>query len=132
MNGTPNIEFVIFPPSCLVTENTFRLPWYRRNCLSEFMGLICREYDAKGERFLPGVSSLNNCVIAHLPDAETFESASKVALEPIQLLDSMAFIFESLSVIRPTICGMSTPQLKTNYTKCLQQLNKHFDPSKAE
>lgn len=50
--GTANCDFVIFPPRWLVMENTFRPPWYHRNVMSEFMGLVYGEYDAK-----PGASS---------------------------------------------------------------------------
>ena len=38
--GTANVDFVIFPERWAVAENTFRPPWYHRNIMSEFMGLI--------------------------------------------------------------------------------------------
>jgi homogentisate 1,2-dioxygenase len=44
--GTANCDFVIFPPRWLVMEGTFRPPWYHRNLMSEFMGLVYGEYDA--------------------------------------------------------------------------------------
>ena len=43
----PFADFVVFPPRWLVAEDTFRPPWFHRNCMSEFMGLIAGEYDAK-------------------------------------------------------------------------------------
>ena len=52
--GTANIDFVIFPPRWMVAENTFRPPWYHRNIMSEFMGLITGQYDAKEEGFPAG------------------------------------------------------------------------------
>ena len=53
--GTANIDFVIFPDRWMVTENTFRPPWYHMNVMSEFMGLIYGVYDAKtGGGFVPG------------------------------------------------------------------------------
>jgi homogentisate 1,2-dioxygenase len=52
--GTANVDFVIFPDRWLVAENTFRPPWYRMNVMSEFMGLIYGQYDAKPEGFVPG------------------------------------------------------------------------------
>ncbi|KAJ3060208.1 Homogentisate 1,2-dioxygenase, partial [Rhizoclosmatium hyalinum] len=49
-SGNPGValaDFVIFPPRWMVAENTFRPPWFHRNCMSEFMGLISGGYDAK-------------------------------------------------------------------------------------
>ena len=74
--GAANIDFVIFPPRWLVGEDTFRPPWYHRNVMTEFMGLLHGVYDAKAEGFLPGGASLHNCMTAHGPDAETWERAS--------------------------------------------------------
>lgn len=45
--GTAIADFVIFPPRWLVGEDTFRPPYYHRNTMSEFMGLIAGGYDAK-------------------------------------------------------------------------------------
>jgi homogentisate 1,2-dioxygenase len=75
--GTANVDFVIFPPRWMVAEHTFRPPWFHRNMMNEFMGLILGQYDAKAEGFLPGGASLHNCMSGHGPDAETFERASK-------------------------------------------------------
>jgi homogentisate 1,2-dioxygenase len=38
--GTANCDFVIFPDRWMVAEHTFRPPWFHRNFMSEFMGLI--------------------------------------------------------------------------------------------
>ena len=51
--GVANVDFVIFPDRWLVAEHSFRPPWYHRNIMSEFMGLITGTYDAKEEGFLP-------------------------------------------------------------------------------
>jgi homogentisate 1,2-dioxygenase len=45
--GVANIDFAIFPPRWMVAEKTFRPPYYHRNIMSEFMGLIEGVYDAK-------------------------------------------------------------------------------------
>ena len=66
--GTANVDFVIFPERWRVAENTFRPPWYHRNLMSEFMGLIYGVYDAKPEGFVPGGMSLHNCMLPHGPD----------------------------------------------------------------
>ncbi|MDH4049257.1 MAG: homogentisate 1,2-dioxygenase [Gammaproteobacteria bacterium] len=125
--GTANVDFVIFPPRWLVMENTFRPPWYHRNIMSEYMGLIHGEYDAKtGGGFVPGGSSLHNCMSAHGPDASAFETASNSKLEPQKLGDTMAFMFESRYLIRPTKYAMASPALQKDYADCWKGLKKQF------
>ena len=93
--GTANVDFVIFPERWQVAENTFRPPWYHRNLMSEFMGLIYGVYDAKPQGFVPGGISLHNCMLPHGPDETAFEHASNSELKPIKLTDTMAFMFET-------------------------------------
>ena len=101
--GTANLDFVIFPPRWLVAQDTFRPPWFHRNVASEFMGLVHGAYDAKAEGFAPGGASLHNCMSGHGPDAATFEKASNADLsKPDVIADTMAFMFETRAVIRPT------------------------------
>ncbi|RBR12110.1 hypothetical protein FVER53590_29043 [Fusarium verticillioides] len=84
--GTAIADFVIFPPRWLVQEDTFRPPWYHRNTMSEFMGLICGQYDAKtGGGFQPAGASLHNIMSAHGPDADSFERASNAELKPVKI-----------------------------------------------
>lgn len=125
--GTANADFVIFPPRWLVGENTFRPPWYHRNVMSEFMGLIHGVYDAKAEGFVPGGASLHNAWVAHGPDAETFERASNAQLEPHKVKDTMAFMFETRYALRPTRHAIEAPELQQNYFQCWQGLQKHFN-----
>ncbi|TMI10266.1 MAG: homogentisate 1,2-dioxygenase [Betaproteobacteria bacterium] len=124
--GTANVDFVIFPPRWIVAEHTFRPPWFHRNVMSEFMGLIHGVYDAKAEGFAPGGASLHNCMSGHGPDAATFDKASKVALAPHKIEDTLAFMFESRYVIRPTRFALETPQLQKDYLDCWKGLAKHF------
>ncbi len=124
--GTANVDFVIFPPRWMVAENTFRPPWFHRNIMSEFMGLIHGVYDAKPTGFVPSGSSLHNCMSAHGPDAETFEKASASELKPKRYDSTMAFMFESRYVIRPTKFAIETELLQHDYYKCWQGLKKNF------
>ncbi len=125
--GVANVDFVVFPPRWLVMENTFRPPWYHRNVMSEYMGLIYGDYDAKtGGGFVPGGSSLHNCMSPHGPDADAFEKASAAPLTPSKLDDTMAFMFESRYLIEPTEFALSTPALQSDYTDCWAGLNKQF------
>ncbi len=135
--GTANMDFAIFPPRWLVAEHTFRPPWFHRNVASEFMGLITGEYDAKtaGKNgkggFAPGGASLHNCMSGHGPDAVSHAKA--VALDttqPQHLTDTMAFMFETRAVIRPTAQALALPELQADYWRCWQGLSKHFDPAR--
>lgn len=124
--GTANVDFVIFPPRWMVAEHTFRPPWFHRNVMSEYMGLIYGAYDAKAEGFEPGGGSLHNSMSGHGPDASTFEKASEVALAPHKIDQTMAFMFESRYVIKPTRFALEASQLQKNYLECWQGLKKNF------
>ena len=124
--GAANIDFVIFPPRWLVGENTFRPPWYHRNVMTEFMGLITGQYDAKAEGFNPGGASLHNCNSAHGPDAETQEKASNADLKPHKIEDTMAFMFESRFAMRLTRYAVESSELQRDYFEGWQGLEKHF------
>jgi homogentisate 1,2-dioxygenase len=126
MPGTANVDFAIFPPRWLVAEHTFRPPWFHRNMMNEFMGLVFGEYDAKAEGFLPGGASLHNCMSGHGPDAETFEKASKAELKPVKLDNTLAFMFETGLPVRPTKFALETKILQHEYFECWQGLKKHF------
>ena len=129
--GVDTIDFVVFPPRILAMEHTFRPPWFHRNVASEFMGLIHGAYDAKAEGFVPGGASLHNCMTAHGPDAESFAKASAAdTSKPHYIRDTMAFMFETRHVIRPTRFALETSQLQAEYFQCWQGLKKNFDPQK--
>ena len=116
--GTANCDFVIFPPRWLVAEDTFRPPWYHRNVMSEFMGLVHGQYDAKEEGFLPGGSSLHNSMVPHGPDADAYRKASAAKLTPQKLDNTLAFMFESRWPFRPTAFAMQGGMLDTDYARC--------------
>ena len=128
--GTANADFVIFPPRWLVAEHTFRPPWFHRNMMNEFMGLVFGEYDAKAEGFLPGGASLHNCMSGHGPDAETWEKASHAELKPVKLDHTLAFMFETGLPVRPTKFALETKILQHEYYECWQGLKKHFKAPK--
>lgn len=113
--GVANCDFVIFPPRWLVADDTFRPPWFHRNIMSELMGLIQGVYDAKAEGFVPGGVSLHNSMLAHGPDASTFEKASAAALAPHRLENTLAFMFESRHVFRPTRQALAAVHLQPSY-----------------
>ena len=111
--GVANMDFVIFPPRWLVAENTFRPPWFHRNIASEFMGLVHGVYDAKVGGFAPGGASLHNSMSGHGPDAASYDKASAAdTSRPDHIVDTMAFMFETRAVIRPTRQALESPQLQ--------------------
>lgn len=123
------IDFAIFPPRWLAAEHTFRPPWFHRNVASEFMGLIQGVYDAKAAGFVPGGASLHNCMSGHGPDAQTFEKASHSdTATPVKVADTMAFMFETRTILKPTPFGLDSELLQNDYFECWQGLRKHFDP----
>ena len=124
--GTANCDFVIFPPRWLVAEDTFRPPWYHRNVMSEFMGLVHGQYDAKPEGFRPGGMSLHNAFVPHGPDAEAFEKASNAAFAPHKLDDTLAFMFESRWRLRPTAFALECGALDAGYAECWRALADRF------
>jgi len=130
--GTANIDFVIFPERWTVAENTFRPPWYHRNIMSEFMGLVYGVYDAKPEGFVPGGMSLHNSMLAHGPDETSFEHASNADLKPFKLEGTLAFMFETRFPQRLTAYAASLSTRDDGYPDCWQGLRRHFDPSRKE
>jgi homogentisate 1,2-dioxygenase len=129
--GTANIDFVIFPDRWLVAENTFRPPWYHMNVMSEFMGLIYGQYDAKmGSGFVPGGASLHNTMLPHGPDADAFERASHVELKPHRLEGTLAFMFETRFPQRVTRFAAEGGALQQDYGTYGHGLAKRFDPTR--
>jgi homogentisate 1,2-dioxygenase len=50
--------------------------------------------------------------------------------KPQRLTDTMAFMFETRTVIRPTRYALNCPQLRRDYFECWQALRSHFDPTR--
>lgn len=125
--GVANIDFVIFPPRWIVAEHTFRPPYFHRNVMSEFMGLIKGVYDGKeGGGFVQGGSSLHNCMSAHGPDGAVFEKASNADLKPVYMAGTLAFMFESKFLMRPTVFALKGGLLQKDYHACWQDLPVQF------
>jgi homogentisate 1,2-dioxygenase len=125
--GTANVDFVIFPPRWMVAEHTFRPPWFHRNVMSEFMGLIHGVYDAKAGGFAPGGASLHNCMSAHGPDRVSHDAAVAAALAPHKIDNTLAFMFESGLVYQTTRAALEAAHRQPDYDACWAGFAKLFD-----
>jgi homogentisate 1,2-dioxygenase len=125
--GTANIDFVLFRERWLVAENTFRPPWYHKNIMSELMGNIYGQYDAKPQGFVPGGMSLHNMMLPHGPDKNAFEGASNSNLGPDKLDNTMSFMFETRFPQHPTAFAADEAPLQDDYIDCWTDLEKKFD-----
>jgi homogentisate 1,2-dioxygenase len=124
--GLANADFVVFAPRWLVGEDTFRPPYFHRNVMSEFMGLVRGVYDAKAEGFVPGGASLHNSFSSHGPDAETFERASAAGLSPQKIDDTLAFMFETRWPVVPTPDAMGAAFRQARYDDVWRGLVPRF------
>lgn len=121
-----NIDFVIFPPMWHVAQDTFRPPYYHRNVMSEYMGLIHGTYVAKEKGFVPGGSSLHNCMAPHGPEKDVFETATQTPLDPTYRDNTLAFMFESRFPLKPTRLALETKARQKDYLQCWKGLKSHF------
>ena len=122
--GVANVDFVIFPPRWMVAESTFRPPYFHRNVMSEFMGLVRGEYDAKQGGFVPGGGSLHNAMSAHGPDRASHAKAVAAKLAPQYLADTLAFMFETRYILEPTAYALNTPTLDQEYDRAWEGFPK--------
>ncbi len=129
--GVANIDFVIFPERWMVAEHTFRPPYYHRNIMSEYMGLIHGQYDAKAEGFMPGGGSLHNMMSGHGPDKETFEQAIKASLAPQKQTQTLAFMFESYLPWAATPFALEPSLMQQDYQTSWQEMPVLFDKNEG-
>ncbi|MEM8631693.1 MAG: homogentisate 1,2-dioxygenase [Pseudomonadota bacterium] len=132
VEGTANIDFVLFRDRWMVAENTFRPPWYHKNIMSELMGNIFGIYDAKPEGFVPGGMSLHNMMLPHGPDGPAFEGASREPMEPKYLANTMSFMFETRFPQHLTAFAAREAPLQDDYIDCWTGLTKKFDGTPGE
>lgn len=127
IDGTANIDFVLFRDRWMVAEDTFHPPWYHKNVMSEMMGNIYGVYEAKPKGFIPGGISLHNCMLPHGPDKQAFEGASNAALGPEKLRETMSFMFETRFPQHLTPFAAKEAPLQDEYIDVWANLEKKFD-----
>jgi len=109
-------------------------PWFHRNLMSEFMGLVHGAYDAKADGFL---RAARRCTIRsrRMADMATFERGSTAELKPHKIADTLAFMFETRLVIRPTEFALGNEALQRDYDACWRVRGRFADrdvtPAKA-
>jgi len=131
--GVAACDFVVFPPRWAVHMDTFRPPYYHRNCMSEYMGNIRGQYEAKPEGFLPGGGSLHSCMSPHGPDAQAFQKGSTDPQVPVPpKTDNMAFMFESCYLLRLTKYALNPSLSQGDYIECWKGLKNQFTPPKSK
>lgn len=124
--GTANVDFVAFTPRWMVAEHTFRPPYFHRNVMSEFMGLLSGRHEAKAEGFIPGGASLHNSGVSHGPDESTTRQAMSEELAPQKFDHSYAFMFETSCPLRLTEFAMNSEQLQKDYSLCWQGIGRLY------
>lgn len=130
--GIANCDFVIFPPRWMVAEDTFRPPWFHRNVMSEFMGLVAGVYDAKAGGFAPGGASLHNQMASHGPDRTSYEAAISASLAPHKIDATMAFMFEGRLPFRPTRFAAEAHFAQRDYDACWSGFAKARLPAQGD
>jgi homogentisate 1,2-dioxygenase len=129
--GLANVDFVIFPPRWMPSEGTFRPPWFHRNVMSEFMGLLQGTYDAKPDGFRPGASSIHNKHAPHGPDAEAVKRGTELdTTKPDRYSSTLAFMWETRLVWHPSQYAL-TEMNDHEYPSCWSGIKSRFDPSKT-
>lgn len=120
IKGEANLDFVIFPPRWMVAQNTFRPPYFHRNIMSELMGLIHGQYDAKKDGFTPGGISIHNRMVAHGPDTVSYEAGIHETPQSTRYETSLAFMFESNQVWQISDAAMQHASRQRDYSACWQ------------
>lgn len=126
--GVANVDFVVFPPRWTVAEHTFRPPWYHRNVMSEFMGLVRGTYDAREQGFEPGGVSLHNRFVPHGPEAAVHARASTAALSPARIENTLAFMFESGLAMAVSDAALRHPARQPDYPDSWRDVPRAFTP----
>jgi homogentisate 1,2-dioxygenase len=93
----PALDFLYMGPRWFVMEDTFQLPYFHRNVMSEFSGVISGGFDlSKVPKQMWGMCGLNNSVSPHGLSKEEVEQAITKKLQPERVPDNHhGFLFES-------------------------------------
>ena len=136
--GVAVADFVIFPPRWLCAEHTFRPPYFHRNVMSEFMGLVGGTYDAKSagkDGFCPGGASLHVASTPHGPDSAAYAAAIAADTSVPKKFDGgLAFMFETSAMLQltPDAADPANGTVQPKYAACWEGLPRATIPNEAE
>ena len=119
--GVAQLDFVIFPPRWMVAEHTFRPPYFHRNVMSEYMGLIRGEYDCKSRGFEMGGISIHNRMTPHGPDYDSYQKAIGQSLKPEYYANTLAFMLEACDPWQYTTHALEHSSRQLDYIECWQR-----------
>ncbi|KAL4806837.1 Homogentisate 1,2-dioxygenase [Aspergillus unguis] len=93
----PAVDFMVLGPRWMVMEDTFQIPYYHRNTMSEFSTVLSGGFDlSRVPPAMYGMSGLNNMLSPHGLSAAETENAIKKVLKPERVPDdTMAVLVES-------------------------------------
>ena len=130
--GVAVADFVIFPPRWLCAEHTFRPPYFHRNTMSEFMGLVGGSYDAKAggeDGFAPGGASLHVASTPHGPDAQAYAGALAAdTTKPVKFAGGLAFMFETSALLKLSTHATTIGTVQARYSACWDGLPRAIVP----
>lgn len=93
--GADTLDFVFFPPRWDATEHTFRPPFFHRNAVTEFNGIIGDPNLRRDGPFVEGCSFMTPSMTAHGVLARAVESALRqpegVADRPVRIPDESSW-----------------------------------------
>ena len=126
--GVDTIDFVIFPPRWLAAEDTFRPPGSTATSRANSWGSCTARTTRRPKASCRAARACTTACRATY-DADTFEKASASdTTKPHKVDATMAFMFETRTLIRPTRYALDTAQLQADYFECWQGIKKHFNP----
>ncbi len=93
-------------------EDTYYLPYYHRNCMSEFAGMVVRDQEedspwARGTEFALLGAMLMNSMVTHGASTEDHVAAGLRSTKPEKIDDGPFFVFllESENMMKVTEWG---------------------------
>ena len=127
--GVANLDLVVFPPRWSVAEDTFRPPWFHRNAMSEFMGLNQRHLRRQGRGLCSGRREpAQRHGAPRPPTPPLLRQPRRPIWHRNTWMGGLAFMFESRTLLTPTVHAWSTPSRQRDYADCWQGLAKRFSP----
>ncbi|KAL4918300.1 RmlC-like cupin domain-containing protein [Aspergillus aurantiobrunneus] len=123
------VDFLVLGPRWMVMEDTFQIPYFHRNTMSEFSSVLSGGFDlCRVPPQLYGMSGLNNVLSPHGLTAPETENAMKKILCPERVPDdTMAILVESCYPIGLTDWAYENA-IKPNSGDDFGRFKRRFNP----